>query len=119
MDFEFEQIESVMNVNQQAIYMKEAQKLPQIAFVMDAGFQGTGYHFLDNQGFIFGSLNLTWNIYDGKQRKSQLEQIKIDQDVLSNQYAQVQKQIELQVKGAFEEPYRVEIWLEWFQLNCA
>ncbi len=25
----------------------------------------------------------------------------------------------LEVKGAFEEPYRVEIWLEWFQLNCA
>ena len=24
----------------------------------------------------------------------------------------------LEVKGAFEEPYRVEIWLEWFQLNC-
>lgn len=25
----------------------------------------------------------------------------------------------LEVKGAFEEPYRVEIWLEWFRLNCA
>lgn len=25
----------------------------------------------------------------------------------------------LEVKGAFEEPYRVEIRLEWFQLNCA
>lgn len=25
----------------------------------------------------------------------------------------------LEVKGAFEEPYRVKIWLEWFQLNCA
>ena len=25
----------------------------------------------------------------------------------------------LEVKGAFEEPYQVEIWLEWFQLNCA
>lgn len=24
----------------------------------------------------------------------------------------------LEVKGAFEEPYQVEIWLEWFQLNC-
>lgn len=25
----------------------------------------------------------------------------------------------LEVKNIFEEPYRVEIWLEWFQLNCA
>lgn len=25
----------------------------------------------------------------------------------------------LEVKGAFEEPCRVEIWLEWFELNCA
>lgn len=25
----------------------------------------------------------------------------------------------LEVEGAFEETYRVEIWLEWFRLNCA
>ena len=25
----------------------------------------------------------------------------------------------LEVKGVFEESYKVEIWLEWFKLNCA
>ena len=25
----------------------------------------------------------------------------------------------LELEGAFKKPYRVEIWLEWFELNCA
>lgn len=100
---ELEQLKKAMTANEQGFELKKAQRLPEVALVIDAGFQGTGYHFLDNQAFVFGQVSLTWNIYDGQQRKAQLQQIKLDQQQLSTQYLQVQKQIELQVKSAYEE----------------
>ena len=100
---ELNQLKGAMTANEQAIKLKEAQRLPQVALVTDVGFQGTGYYFLNDQAFVFGSLNLTWDIYKGNQRKSQLEQIKLDQEILSTQYLQVQQQIQLQVKSAYQE----------------
>ena len=100
---EFEQIKGVMAANEQAMKLKIAQRLPQVVFVGDVGFQGTGYNFFNDQAFVFGSLNLTWSIYDGQQRKIQIEQIKLDQSLLSTQYQQLKQQIELQVESAYQE----------------
>ena len=109
---ELEQLKYAKGANQQLIELNEYAKYPKLNLVTDGGFQGFGYTFDDNQDYIFMQVALQWNIFDGKQRKSKLEQAKIQNQVLDNQYAVLEQQIQLQVQRSFYELQAAKSTLE-------
>lgn len=100
---EVQQLKSAMVVNEQVVKLNEAKRLPTAAFVTDLGFQGNGYRIWEDQAFVFANISLSWDIFTGFQNEAKVQQAKIDQDILSNQYLQLQQQIQLQVKQAYFE----------------
>jgi outer membrane protein TolC len=92
-----------MAVNEQVVKLNEAKRLPTAAFVTDLGFQGEGFRIWDEQAFAFANISLSWDIFTGFQNQAKVQQAKIDQDILSTQYLQLQQQIQLQIKQAYFE----------------
>ncbi len=98
---ELQQLKYAMGANAQVIAMNDYAKYPQLNMVIDGGFTGTGYTFGSDQDYLFMQLGLSWNIFDGKQRQSKMEQAQIQDKILQNEYANLQQQIQLQVQQAF------------------
>jgi outer membrane protein len=68
----------------------------------NVGFQGYGYTFKD-QAYVVGQVGLTWNLFKGYERKSKMQQAKIQTNLLKTKQTEVEKQIELQTTQAFYE----------------
>lgn len=98
---EFEQIQRGKDATLQLLKMNEASIYPTVNLVGDVGFQGFEYTFDNNQDFWFVQVALSWNIFSGKQKRHQRQQVKIEQQKLDLQESQVQNQIKLQVRQAF------------------
>jgi len=75
---------------------------PGINAVVDYGFQGEKYNFDKDHDFWTASLVLDWNIFNGLQDKARVEQAILDQRRLSTQLEEINKQIELEIRQAFD-----------------
>jgi outer membrane protein len=64
------------------------------------GFQGYGYSFKD-QAYMVGQVGLQWNLFKGYERKSKIQQAKIQTQLLTTKQTEVEKQIELQTTQAY------------------
>jgi outer membrane protein len=65
----------------------------------NVGFQGYGYKFKD-QSYAVGQVGLQWNLFKGYERKSKIQQAKIQTDALKTRQTEIEKQIELQTTQA-------------------
>lgn len=98
---ELEQIDNAIKATQIATQIQEKSLLPTVGVEASAGFQGNGYKFNGDQALATIALGAKWTIYDGKKRKQQIEQSKVEALELQQEYAIVQQQIELQVINAW------------------
>jgi len=80
--------------------LKEKSLLPTVGVQASAGFQGNGFK-LQEQAVATIALGAKWTIYDGKKRKFQIEQSKIETEELEREFTMVRQQIELQVINAW------------------
>ena len=98
---ELDQIENAIKAQQIVSQIKEKSLLPTVGVQASAGFQGNGYKFNGDQALATIALGAQWTIYDGKKRKYQIEQSKVETLELQQEYALIQQQIELQVISAW------------------
>ena len=63
----------------------------------EAGFQGFGYHYGQDQAFALVQAGMTYNVFDGKTSRIKAQEAQIGADQLDQQIALVQQQIALQV----------------------
>jgi len=77
-----------------------AQRLPNLNLVVDAGFQGFGYEF-DEQEFLLMQVGLQWNIFSGFSRRSQQATANLQLENLQLQEAELLQQLRLQVAQAW------------------
>lgn len=81
-----------------AVKLYEANRLLPSAYIGgQVGFQGFGYNLGNNQAYALAQLGLKYDIFNGGQTKSKIQQARIEQEKLSAQYSEVQQQIALQV----------------------
>jgi outer membrane protein len=77
--------------------------LPKISVVGDAGYQGYKYKFNDDQRYWLVQFNLTWDLFKGGEKRTKIQQAKIDYKIAENKMDQLKKQIELQVIQSYHE----------------
>ena len=97
---EFNQMDIASSMADQKIKMEKADKLPQLNFVGDYGFQGENYSFGSEDDYAMASVILSWNILEAS-HGPKVEQAKIDKELLIFQKEALRKKIELEVLGAF------------------
>ena len=99
---ELDQLAYAQAANQHAVHMQRWRSLPTVNLVVDAGFQGFGYTFDEDQDFILGQVSLNWTLFSGFQRRAQLEQVRLEQQSLGLQRQELGQQINLQVQQAYD-----------------
>ena len=74
--------------------------IPNVYVGSNAGFQGFGYTF-KNQAYVVAQFGLQWDLFRGYEKRSKIQQAKIQTTVLQTRLAEVQRQIQLQVLQAY------------------
>ncbi len=100
---ELSQLRTNIKVSETAIKLQEMNAIrPQVFVGGNTGFQGFGYTF-KNQAYLIGQIGLSWDLYHGYEKKSKIQQAKIQKDILDTKFEEVQKQIQLQILQAYFE----------------
>ena len=99
---ELNQLRNSISANNQLLQMRKSFHLPTVNFVADAGYQGFGYKFNDDQDYWLARFSLSWNIFQGMQNKAKIQQQQIAVKQLGNQFEEVKAQIKLEVRQAHQ-----------------
>jgi outer membrane protein TolC len=100
---EFKQVQSGVAAAEKSVSIYTADFFPTLSLGIDYGFQGNRYDFNSDQDFATVSLVAQWNIFNGFQDKAKREQAKIESNRLKTRYKELESQIALQVRVAFDD----------------
>jgi outer membrane protein len=110
---EIKQLQGALQANEQVIGLSKGNAyLPNINFVGDVGYQGFKYKFDSPQQYWLVQFSLSWDLFKGGEKKTKIQQAKLDYQVTENRMEQLKKQIELQVIQSYydleatEQSYR-------------
>lgn len=78
-------------------------KIPDFYVGGSLGFQGFGYTFGKDQAYALAQVGLSYDLFDGGQRKSKTQEARIESEKINTQYQQVQQQVALQVTTAWND----------------
>ena len=100
---EINQLGGSLQAAKTAVKLNEANaKIPNLYVGANTGFQGFGYTF-QNQAYVVAQIGLQWDLFRGYEKRSKIQQAKIQTTVLQTRLAEVQRQIQLQVLQAYYE----------------
>ncbi len=95
---ELVQLQNGLRASEQVLSLSKGNSfLPKINAVGDIGYQGFNYTFGSDQQYWLVQFGLTWDIFKGGEKRSKVQQARIDYQVMENKMEQLKKQIELQV----------------------
>jgi len=100
---ELTQLSGSLRAAQTAVKLNEANaKLPNVYVGGNVGFQGFGYTF-SGQGYGLAQFGLSWDLFKGYEKRSKIQQAKIQTEILQTKLTEVQRQVQLQVVQAYYE----------------
>ena len=98
---ELAQLSGSLRAAQTAVRLNEANaKIPNVYIGGSTGFQGFGYTF-SNQAYVVAQLGLQWDLFRGYEKRSKIQQAKIQTNAINTRLSEVQQQIQLQVLQAY------------------
>lgn len=98
---ELAQVTSSLGAAQTAVKLAEANaNIPNVYAGINTGFQGFGYTF-QNQAYVVAQVGLQWDLFRGYEKRSKIQQAKIQTTALQTRLTEVQRQIQLQVLQAY------------------
>lgn len=98
---ELSQLGSSIKAAQLGVKLNEANAIiPNVYVGGNAGFQGYGYHFA-GQGYGLVQFGLSWDLFKGHEKRSKIQQARLQTDILQTRLTEVQKQVQLQVVQAY------------------
>ena len=98
---EFQQLQNAIRASKHAIKLAQSNYFPTVNFVYDYGFEGESNKFNSNNDYWMASVLLSWNLFDGFQKRARTQQRKIAQQKLETQTDELTQQIDLQVRRAY------------------
>ena len=99
---ELRQIDDGIRASADNIKINSSAWLPSVALAVDYGFQGQDYRFTGSNDVTTVSLVAQWNLFNGGQDASRRRQAVLDRDRLSLQKDELYRQIELQIRQAYD-----------------
>ena len=97
---ELDMLRSYSKVADNYLSMNQLGRIPSLYAAVDYGFQGRHYEFNSRQDYLFASLVLRWEIFHGFQKKAQIREARIEQEIRSTQFRETEQQIRLQALEA-------------------
>lgn len=101
---EIKEAQGGLRANEQIIGMARGKAfMPTVSAVGDIGYQGFEYKYNADQQFWLVQFSLSWDIFKGGEKRSKIQQARIEYDITENKLEQLQKQIELQVIQSYHD----------------
>ena len=98
---ELAQLGSSLRAAQTAVRLNQANvTIPNVYVGGNTGFQGFGYTFR-NQAYAVAQVGMQWDLFRGYEKRSKIQQAKIQTDALQTRLQDGQRQIQLQVLQAY------------------
>lgn len=98
---ELAQLGGSLRAAETAVKLNEANaRVPNLYVGGNAGFQGFGYTF-SNQAYVVAQLGLQWDLFRGYEKRSKIQQAKIQTNALQTRVQELRQQIQLQVLQAY------------------
>ncbi|MDJ1491848.1 TolC family protein [Cytophagaceae bacterium DM2B3-1] len=99
---EIQQINHSIKANENNIRLNRNNRLlPNVFVGGSVGYQGYGYTFDSSQQYAIAQFGLQWNIFKGGEKRSKEQQSRIQANLLSSKFTELQQQIRLQVTQAY------------------
>lgn len=99
---EIQQLNYSIKANENNIrFNRNNRLLPNVFVGGSVGYQGFGYTFDSSQHYATAQFGLQWNIFKGGEKRSKEQQSRIQANLLSSKFTELQQQIRLQVIQAY------------------
>ncbi len=85
-------------INQTALQMNEAYKIPKVNAFLDAGSQGFNFQVGNGSLYLLGGLSFDLPIYSGNRNKQKIKMAEMDVATIQSQRTQVADQLALQLR---------------------
>ncbi|MDF2187491.1 TolC family protein [Paraflavitalea sp. CAU 1676] len=102
---ELAQLKSTQRVLNTSLKMNKSYLIPNLNAFYNIGFQGFGFRFNSDQFYQLGGLQLQWSLFRANDNKYKIQQSQLDLDAVANQYREVEQQLTLQVRTAYNNYY--------------
>ena len=102
---ELAQLKSTQKVLATSLRMNKSYLVPTLNAFYNIGFQGFQFKFNGDQFYQLGGLQLKWNLFRANDNKYKIQQSQLDLDALANQTKEVEQQLSLQVRTAYNNYY--------------
>lgn len=102
---ELAQLKSTQKVLITNLKMSKSYLVPTLNAFYNIGFQGFQLKFNSDQFYQLGGLQFKWNIFKANDNKYKIQQSQLELDALANQYKDVEQQLSLQVRTAYNNYY--------------
>jgi outer membrane protein TolC len=102
---ELAQLKSTQKILTTNLKLNRSYLIPTLNAFYNIGFQGFGLKFNGDQFYQLGGLQLRWNLFRANDNKYKIQQSQFDLEALSNQYKEVEQQLSLQVRTAYNDYY--------------
>ena len=98
---ELAQLTYAVETQNHLLNLQKGRKLPSISLGAQAGYQGFGYEFNNNQDYALLSVNLEFPLFTGFQNNSRIQQSKIELHRLELEHEKLENRIKLEVIEAY------------------
>lgn len=98
---ELQQLDAAIKANESLTKLNQQAFLPSLGLEASAGYQNEDDFFSSEAQLATVGLGLTWNIFEGGQRKKRVQQSQIESAKLLKDKEMVQQQIQLQLINAW------------------
>jgi outer membrane protein len=99
---ELQSLKSGIRQAEYAVKEKKAFHIPTLSTFVNAGYQGTAFHFGSDQRYINGGVSLKWSLFNGNQSGSKVKQAQLDVQILTSQLNDLERQFNVQLITAYK-----------------
>lgn len=105
---EITQLRAAIDAQRNGVRLNKSSFLPTLSVVFDWGYQGEEYKFGQDDDYWMASGLLQWNLFNGFQDRAKIQQAELEQRRLELRLEELEKQIQLDVRTAYENLHVVE-----------
>ncbi|MFT7381565.1 MAG: outer membrane protein [Roseivirga sp.] len=98
---ELRQFDKYLEINTNTINLEKGAALPTVSLFGQYGYQGTDYSFHSQSDLGVIGASMKWNLFTSGQRKSKINQAKIDYNITESRKLEVERQIQLEVIDSY------------------
>lgn len=96
-------LKNTLGIANSELQLNQSSRLPTVTGVFEYGYQGEEFEFTQDNDYWSASIIGEWNIFSGMQKKSRINQAKLEMESIKLKLKEVTNNIRLDVKASYDD----------------